>query len=144
MLPLVRRILKVGLALAHDRMADVPGTADRDSVSKAEAAPAASPQAAAEICAWRTRDAAAFDNRGALRWARGDLDLAIDDCSEVIRREPNSSDAYYARGRMRSARGNFAGALSDFSEAIRLDPRYADAFAARAVVVWRLAMPTEL
>ncbi len=70
----------------------------------------------------------AFNNRGNVRSAKGDLEGALRDYNEAIRLKPDHADAFNNRGNVRSAKGDSEGALQDYSEAIRLKPDYAAAF----------------
>ena len=78
--------------------------------------------------------AAAYNNRGAARYDKGDLDGALKDFDEAIRLDPDFAAAYNNRGAARYDEGDLDGALKDFDEAIRLDPDYATAYAHRGFV----------
>jgi tetratricopeptide (TPR) repeat protein len=58
------------------------------------------------------------------------IDLAIDDYTEAIRRDPASSDHYDKRGALFSRNNAYDRAIADFNEAIRLQPK-ADYFISR-------------
>jgi tetratricopeptide (TPR) repeat protein len=62
------------------------------------------------------------------------LDLAMTDCDEAIRRDPASAQAFDLRGRVRTDAKQYELALDDFDRAIRLDKDLASAFAGRAAV----------
>src|ERR1019366_2482511 len=62
--------------------------------------------------------AAAFNNRGAARNAKGDMELALQDFNEAIRLSPDKADAFCNRGVARRAKGDLEGALQDYDEAI--------------------------
>lgn len=55
-----------------------------------------------------------------------DWSLAIEDCTELIRRDPNDARAYLLRGRAYLGSGDFDRALADLRQAERLDPKCAD------------------
>ena len=67
-------------------------------------------------------DADAFNNRGNVRRAKGDVDGAIQDYTEAIRLKPDYVLAFNNRGNVRHAKGDVEGALQDYNEAIRLKP----------------------
>jgi hypothetical protein len=67
-----------------------------------------------------------------LHLARRELDLAIADCDEAIRRDPQLALAYAVRGAAFTAKQDFARAAGDYSEAVRIDPSYAGVVAGRA------------
>jgi tetratricopeptide (TPR) repeat protein len=88
-------------------------------------------------------NALAYKNRGRERRFRGDLDGALADLNEALRREPeylrtywapaySPLNAHYDRGKVLEAHGNFEAALADFNFVIRLDPRHGSAHAGRA------------
>jgi tetratricopeptide (TPR) repeat protein len=78
--------------------------------------------------------AEAFNNRGFVRDAKGDLDGALQDFNEAIGLKPDYALAFYNRGRTRRAYEDLDGALQDYNEAIRFKPDYANAFYNRAIV----------
>ena len=47
---------------------------------------------------------------------------AIADYNEVIRINPNYTDAYYNRGVIKNDLGDKKGAIKDYNEAIRINP----------------------
>jgi tetratricopeptide (TPR) repeat protein len=65
-------------------------------------------------------DSAAFNNRGAARSDKGDIEGALQDYTEAIRLKPDDADAFYNRGVAHYAKGDIEGALQDYNEAIRL------------------------
>jgi tetratricopeptide (TPR) repeat protein len=80
--------------------------------------------------------AAAFNNRGNVRRAKGDLEGAIQDFSEAIRLKPDdAAAAFNNRGNARCDKGDLEGALQDYTEAIRLKPDYAVVFNNRGVAL---------
>ena len=82
---------------------------------------------------------AAYYNRGAALYDKGDLDGAVDDMSEAIRLKPDLAAAYvgrgvahydrwFKRGISREAQVDLDAALQDFNDAIRVDPGFARAY----------------
>jgi tetratricopeptide (TPR) repeat protein len=72
--------------------------------------------------------AALFNYRGVAYKAKGDLDRAIADYTEAIRRDPNYAAAYNSRGIAYKAKGDVDKAIADYDQAIRLNPGSAPAF----------------
>jgi tetratricopeptide (TPR) repeat protein len=72
--------------------------------------------------------AAALGNRCGLWITKGDLDRAIADCDEAIRRDPNIGDAYAKRGIAWSRIGADDRAIADYDRALQLDPKNADVY----------------
>jgi tetratricopeptide (TPR) repeat protein len=72
--------------------------------------------------------AALFNYRGVAYKAKGDLDHAIADYTEAIRRDPNYAAAYNSRGIAYKAKGDVDRAITDYDQAIRLNPGSAPAF----------------
>jgi tetratricopeptide (TPR) repeat protein len=58
-------------------------------------------------------------------------DKAIEDYTQAIRLDPNSSIAYRERGKAYSDKGDQDKAIADYTQAIRLDPNYALAYNGR-------------
>jgi tetratricopeptide (TPR) repeat protein len=79
--------------------------------------------------------AEAFNNRGAARHAKGDLDGAMLDLDEAIRLMPDHAKAFNNRGVVRRTKGDLNGALQDYKEAIYLEPDYAAAFSNRGAAL---------
>ena len=67
-------------------------------------------------------------NRGLSNAAIGEHRKAINDFTEVIKREPQNTDAYNNRGLSHAALGEDEQAIADFSESIRLDPSFVLAY----------------
>ena len=72
--------------------------------------------------------AALFNYRGVAYKAKGDLDHAIADYTEAIRRDPDHAAAYNSRGIAYKAKGDVDKAIADYDQAIRLNPNSAPAF----------------
>jgi tetratricopeptide (TPR) repeat protein len=72
--------------------------------------------------------AALFNYRGVAYKAKGDLDHAIADYTEAIRRDPSFAAAYNSRGIAYKAKGEVDKAIADYDQAIRLNPNSAPAF----------------
>jgi tetratricopeptide (TPR) repeat protein len=64
-----------------------------------------------------------YVNRGAAYAGKGDLDRAIADFDDAIRRDPKFAGAYFNRGSAYQVKGDLDRAIADFNEAIRLDPK---------------------
>ena len=89
-------------------------------------------------------NALAYKNRGHERRVRGDLDGALADLNEALRREPEELQmhwgvpgylpltAHYERGKVLEAQGNSDAALAEFNLDISLDPNFGPAHAGRA------------
>lgn len=75
-----------------------------------------------------SRNAKAFVNRAILRFLRGDLSGAADDCRRAISIRPDT-EAFYVRGRIRQNQGLLDEAIEDYSRAITADQNNAMAFA---------------
>jgi Flp pilus assembly protein TadD len=75
--------------------------------------------------------AAAFSNRGAIRYLKNDLEGALRDYNEAIRLKPDDPFAFNNRGVACADKGDLEGAIQDYNEAIRLDPNDAAAFSNR-------------
>lgn len=73
----------------------------------------------------RKNKAVAYSLRGSAYTRQGDLDLAIDDFTNAIRRDSRSLPAYYNRGNAYIAQEKFDQAIADFSSAISLQPDHA-------------------
>ncbi|MEK6949431.1 MAG: tetratricopeptide repeat protein [Nanoarchaeota archaeon] len=87
-----------------------------------------------------TRDgviANAYNNRGATRADKGNLDKAIEDYNEAIRLDPNFVEAYNNRGNARARKDNLDEAIDDYNEAVRLNPNYALAYYNRGIALYR-------
>ena len=61
-----------------------------------------------------------FVKRGNVKYARHDLDGAIDDFSKAIELDPEFADAYDSRGYTKKAKGDQTGADADFAQAAKL------------------------
>jgi tetratricopeptide (TPR) repeat protein len=72
--------------------------------------------------------AALLNYRGVAYKAKGDLDHAIADYTEAIRRDPDYATAYNSRGIAYKAKGDLDHAIADYDQAIRLNPNSAPAF----------------
>ena len=70
----------------------------------------------------RENKAVAYNIRGSAYTRRGDLDLAVDDFTNAMRRDPRSLAAYYNRGNVYIKQEKFDQAIADFSRAISLQP----------------------
>lgn len=69
-----------------------------------------------------------YVNRGAHHEKKGELDKAIEDCSQAIALDPGYADAYYGRGTIYSRKGDLDKAIEDFNKTIALNPDYVDAY----------------
>jgi tetratricopeptide (TPR) repeat protein len=75
--------------------------------------------------------------RGMARAEVGDLDGAISDYEEALRKNPRDLGAFANRGSARMARNDDTGALADFAEAMALDPRQSLLWARRGRIKTR-------
>jgi tetratricopeptide (TPR) repeat protein len=79
--------------------------------------------------------ATALINRASARLKKLEINAALADYDEAIRRDPRLPDAYAMRGFvMLHIKKELGKALADFDEAIRLDPRYSLALVNRAAL----------
>jgi len=78
--------------------------------------------------------ALAYNNRGVVKRAQGDLAGAIADYDQAIQLDPKDMLAYYNRGIVKRAQGDLRGAIADYDQAIQLDPKDAAAYTNRGVV----------
>jgi tetratricopeptide (TPR) repeat protein len=67
--------------------------------------------------------AIAYNNRGIVKGAKGDLDGAIKDFNEAIRLRPDLAQLYNNRGISEEAKGDKDGANADFAKATQLRPK---------------------
>lgn len=79
----------------------------------------------------RRNKAVAYTMRGSAYAARGQLDFAIDDFSNAIRRNPRNLVAFFNRGNAHFAKEDFDAAIADFSRAISLEPGHSMSYAHR-------------
>lgn len=70
----------------------------------------------------------AFNNRGNMRYAKGDVEGALEDFTEAIRLKRDYAKALNNRANARHGKGDLEGALRDYNEAIRIKADYAEAF----------------
>jgi len=70
----------------------------------------------------------AYQNRGTMRQARGDLVGAFGDYSAALGLNPSYSLAWYSRATERFAWGDDAGAIADYTATVRIKPTYIEAF----------------
>jgi tetratricopeptide (TPR) repeat protein len=77
--------------------------------------------------------AEAYNNRGNVHFAAGNLDPAIDDYTQAIACNPGYAEAYNNRGNAYGRKGDLAGAIRDHSAAIRINPGYTVAYSGRAI-----------
>src|SRR5262245_50106982 len=78
--------------------------------------------------------AAAYSNRGLMRFLKRDFDGAIDDCTRALEINPRLADAYSYRGISRSAKSELDAALNDLNRALAIDRRNTNALNNRGVV----------
>jgi tetratricopeptide (TPR) repeat protein len=64
-----------------------------------------------------------FVKRGNVKYAKHDLDGAIEDYSKAIELDPKLAEAYDSRGYIKKAKGDQAGADADFAQAAKLGGR---------------------
>jgi tetratricopeptide (TPR) repeat protein len=63
-----------------------------------------------------------YRHRGIAWLYKEELDIAIGDFNEAIRRDPTSEASFTARGLAWKSKGEYDKAIADHNEAIRLDP----------------------
>lgn len=80
--------------------------------------------AAATLCGKRL---APYHHRGWARYLDGDLQGAVEDYTEVLRRRPDHVPTWYLRGRARFDQEDFDGAMADFLVAMVLKPEHPEA-----------------
>jgi tetratricopeptide (TPR) repeat protein len=76
----------------------------------------------------KRNQAVAYTSRGVEWRAKGQLDRAIADHTQAIKRDPNLSEAFYNRGNAYGDKGENDRAIADYDQAIRLNPKFAGAF----------------
>lgn len=79
----------------------------------------------------------AYQVRGTMHFAAGNVDSALADWSRLIEREPGFAGAYRLRAQMRKGAQDYEGAIADYSKLIELDRN--DAWPYNALA-WLLAM----
>ena len=75
-----------------------------------------------------SKDANTYNNRGAVYYKKGYLDLASHDLSKAIELNPKDSGFYCNRGNVYSEKGEIDEAIVDYTKAIELKPDYAEAY----------------
>jgi tetratricopeptide (TPR) repeat protein len=75
---------------------------------------------------------ASYAGRGTSYLRKGNLDLALKDLNEGLRRNPNNSAVHNGLGAYHLAKGEYGSALLEFNTAIRLQPQYLYAYRYRA------------
>lgn len=76
----------------------------------------------------------AYNNRGNLYYAQGNLDQALLDYNKAIEINPNHGDAYYSRGKAYQDKGNLNQALLDYNKTIELKSDHVIAYDNRGSV----------
>lgn len=71
-------------------------------------------------------------------YQQGNLDSAVESCSEAIRLDPENSSPYVTRGYILMSRGDNTEALADFDMALRYDPDNGQAYINRGIVYERM------
>ena len=86
----------------------------------------------------------ALNNRCVARFGRGELELAIDDCTKAIAQDSKDFNAYFNRGKAFFSSGVPRAAMADFARANELNPK--DGFAAlwQEIACWRQNVPGRL
>lgn len=77
-----------------------------------------------------------YDNRGVVRFLKGNLDGAISDFAQAIKLDPRVAIIWSDRGAARKQKGDLEGALADCNRAIELDAHHARAYFNRAAI-WK-------
>jgi tetratricopeptide (TPR) repeat protein len=83
--------------------------------------------------------AAAYGERGAASYRKGDYSRAIADLTEAVRLNPKLAGAYDNRGSAYDAIGDQSHALADYDRAILLDPNFGAAYRHRGFVYYAQA-----
>jgi tetratricopeptide (TPR) repeat protein len=76
----------------------------------------------------------AYMHRGRARGAKNDDRMAVADCNEALRLNPDNADAYVLRGKLRRRALEREGAVADFTEALKLNPANTETLLQRAQV----------
>ena len=76
----------------------------------------------------------AYMYRGRANGAKKDDRLALADCNEALRADPDNADAYVLRGMLRRRALDRESAIADFTEALKLKPAAPEALLQRAQV----------
>lgn len=76
----------------------------------------------------------AYMYRGRANGAKNDDRIAMADCNEALRADPDNADAYVLRGTLRRKALERQGAAADFTEALKLQPAAANVLLQRAQV----------
>src|SRR5204863_6387579 len=71
----------------------------------------------------KSKDAAAYTNRGIAKLQKSDWDGAIADFDRALQFDPKLAQAYANRGDAKTEKGDFDGAIADFNRALQLNPR---------------------
>jgi tetratricopeptide (TPR) repeat protein len=97
-------------------------------------------RAVAGYDAWLAKYPRSFDVGDALNgrcWARAlwgrDLDRALDDCNQALRRGSRLAQVLDSRGMVHLRRGEFALAIKDYDAALKLQPKLAPSLFARGL-----------
>ena len=81
----------------------------------------------------KSKDAAAYANRGVAKLQKRDWDGAIADFNRALQFDPKLAKAYLDRGIAKTNKGDRDGAIADYNRALQLDPRLATAYQARGI-----------
>ncbi len=76
--------------------------------------------------------------RGITASEKGEVELAIEDYTQVIKLNPDFAQAYYQRGLAYAKKGEIKLAIADYTKAIEIKPNYADAYYNRGGAFLRL------
>ena len=76
--------------------------------------------------------------RGVTASEKGEVELAIEDYTEVIKLDPDFAQAYYQRGLAYAKKGEIKLAIADYTKAIEIKPDNADAYYSRGGAFLRL------
>src|SRR5206468_655241 len=77
----------------------------------------------------KSKDAAAYTNRGIAKLQKSDWDGAIADFDRALQFDPKLAPADEARGVVKEQKGELDGAIADCNRAIELNPKLAPAYA---------------
>jgi hypothetical protein len=117
---------------------DAPATADKPAAIPTNTPASPDPTKLVSAKADEPADLDGLLRRGLQRAAAGDFELAIEDFSEVIRRDPQHAAALNNRCWSLAALDEVKAALSDCDAALRIAPNFSDALDSRGLVNLKL------
>ena len=76
---------------------------------------------------------ARHNSSGETNFLLGNYEIAIAECTQAIKIDPNYAKAYYNRGKSRSELGDKQVAIVDFTQAIKINPNDSDIYRGRGI-----------